>query len=153
MTWFEFLKTVHVLLAILWLGGAMTFQLIAIRILKENPPTRLVAFTRDTEAIGMKVFLPASLVLLVAGILMVVDSAYNFTDAWIIIGLGGIVSTIVIGAGFLGPESGRLGSLIEQKGDTDPEVVQRISRILMIARIDLLILLAVAVNMVIRPGA
>jgi len=154
VSWFEFLKTAHILLAILWLGGAMTFQLLAIRVLKENPPTRLVAFTRDTEAIGMKVFLPASLVLLVAGILMVLDApGIDFTDAWIVIGLGGFVSTIIIGAGFLGPESGRLGTLIEQKGDTDPEVVQRISRILMIARIDLLILLAVAVNMVIKPGA
>ncbi|MGH2754762.1 MAG: DUF2269 family protein [Actinomycetota bacterium] len=154
MTWYEFLKTAHVLLAILWVGGAITFQMIAIRILKEDPPARLVPFTRDTEAIGMKVFLPASLVLLIAGILMVLDSpGIDFTDAWIIIGLGGIVSTIVIGAGFLGPESGRLATLIEQKSDTDPEVVQRITRILLISRIDLVILLIVAANMVFKPGA
>jgi hypothetical protein len=153
VTWYEFLKTVHVLLAITWLGGAITFQLLGIRVLKENPPTRLVAFTRDTEAIGMKIFLPASLVLLLAGILMVLDTpGIDFTDAWIVIGLAGIVSTIVIGAGFLGPESGRLGALIEEKGDKDPEVVQRVARILLISRIDLLILLIVAVNMVIKPG-
>ena len=101
----------------------------------------------------MKVFLPASLVLLLAGILMVLDTpGIDFTDAWIVIGLGGIVSTIVIGAGFLGPEAKRLADLIEQKGESDPEVVQRISRILMIGRIDLTILLIVAANMVIKPG-
>ena len=153
MTWYEFLKTVHVLLAITWLGGAITFQLLALRILKENPPTRLAPFARDTEAIGMKIFLPASIVLLLAGILMVLDTpGIDFTDAWIVIGLGGIVSTIVIGAGFLGPEAKRLAELVEQKGDDDPEVVSRISRILMIGRIDLAILLIVAANMVIKPG-
>jgi uncharacterized membrane protein len=153
VTWYEFLKTVHVLLAITWLGGAITFQLIGIRVLKEQPPNRLVGFTRDVEAIGMKIFLPVSLVLLAAGILMVIDTpGIDFTDAWIVIGLGGIVSTIVIGAGFLGPESGRLGELIEQKGPTDPEVVSKVSRILLISRIDLLILLVVAANMVIKPG-
>ena len=153
MTWYEFLKTVHVLLAITWLGGAITFQLLALRIIKENPPTRLAPFARDTEAIGMKIFLPASIVLLLAGILMVLDTpGIDFTDAWIVIGLGGIVSTIVIGAGFLGPEAKRLAELVEQKGDDDPEVVSRISRILMIGRIDLAILLIVAANMVIKPG-
>jgi hypothetical protein len=153
VTWYEFLKTVHVLLAILWLGGAITFQLIANRILKEDPSTRLVGFSRDTEAIGMKIFLPASIVLLLAGVLMVIDTpGIDFTDAWIVIGLGGILSTIIIGAGFLGPEAGRLGALIEEKGENDPEVVQRISRILMIGRIDLTILLIVAANMVIKPG-
>ena len=153
MTWYEFLKTVHVLLAITWLGGAITFQLIGIRILKETPPNRLVGFTRDVEHIGMKIFLPVSLVLLLAGILMVIDTpGIDFTDAWIVIGLGGIVSTIIIGAGFLGPESGRLGELIEQKGPTDPDVVQKVSRILLISRIDLLILLVVAATMVIKPG-
>ena len=153
MTWYEFLKTVHVLLAITWLGGAITFQLLALRILKENPPTRLAPFARDTEAIGMKIFLPASIVLLLAGILMVLDTpGIDFTDAWIVIGLGGIVSTIVIGAGFLGPEAKRLAELVEEKGDTDPEVVSRISRILTIGRIDLAILLIVAANMVIKPG-
>ena len=153
MTWYEFLKTVHVLLAITWLGGAITFQLIGIRVLKETPPDRLVPFTRDTEFIGMRIFLPASLVLLLAGVLMVLDTpGIDFTDTWIVIGLVGIVSTIVIGAGFLGPESGRLGDLIEQRGATDPEVVEKVKRILLISRIDLAILLIVAANMVIKPG-
>ena len=153
MTWYEFLKTVHVLLAITWLGGAITFQLIGIRVLKEQPPNRLVGFTRDVEWIGMKIFLPVSLVLLAAGILMVVDTpGIDFTDPWIIIGLGGIISTIIIGAGFLGPESGRLGELIEQRGPTDEEVVSKVARILLISRIDLAILLIVAANMVIKPG-
>jgi uncharacterized membrane protein len=153
VSWFEFLKTVHVLMAITWLGGAITFQLLGIRVLKENPPTRLAAFTRDTEAIGMKIFLPVALVLLAMGILMVIDvPGIDFTDTWIVIGLLGIVSTIVIGAGFLGPESGRLATLIEEKGETDPEVVAKVSRILLISRVDLAILLLVAVNMVIKPG-
>ena len=153
MSWFEFLKTVHILMAITWLGGAITFQLLGIRVLKENPPTRLAAFTRDTEAIGMKIFLPVALVLLFMGILMVIDvPGIDFTDTWIVIGLLGIVSTIIIGAGFLGPESGRLATLIDQKGETDPEVVEKVKRILLISRIDLAILLLVAANMVIKPG-
>jgi hypothetical protein len=57
----------------------------------------------------------------------------------------------VIGAGFLGPESGRLAKLIDAEGPDSPAVKARIRRILMVSRAELVVLLTVIWNMVVKP--
>jgi hypothetical protein len=57
----------------------------------------------------------------------------------------------IVGAGFLGPESGRIGKIIEREGLESPEAQWRIARILLISRAELVILLTVVVNMVVKP--
>jgi hypothetical protein len=52
--------------------------------------------------------------------------AWELTQLWVILGLVGIANTIVVGAAFLGPESGRLGRLAEERGPADPELQRRI---------------------------
>ena len=56
-----------------------------------------------------------------------------------------------MGALFLGPESGRIGKLIDERGAADPEVRRRITRILVYSRFELLLLVLVVVDMVIKP--
>src|SRR5437016_5435236 len=48
------LKSLHVLAAITWVGGAITTQAFAIRTTRSEDPERLVAFTRDVEFIGQR---------------------------------------------------------------------------------------------------
>lgn len=69
-----------------------------------------------------------------------------------ILGLVGIVNTIVVGAAFLGPEAGRISRLTEERGTDDPEVQRRLQRIFTISRYDLAVLLLVVVDMVLKPG-
>jgi hypothetical protein len=40
----------------------------------------------------------------------------------VILGLVGIANTIVVGAAFIGPESGKLARLAEERGYEDPQV-------------------------------
>ena len=54
---------------------------------------------------------------------------------------------------FLGPESGRIGKLIDAHGPEHAEVGARIRRILMISRIELLLPIAVVFDMVVKPFA
>jgi hypothetical protein len=58
---------------------------------------------------------------------------------------------IVIGAGYLGPESGRIAAAIEKGGPNSPEAQARIRRILAVSRAELVVLLAVIVTMVVKP--
>ena len=150
----EILKTIHVVAAVIWVGGAAAFQLMAMRIQSANDSPRLAAFGKDTEWIGMRIFFPASLVVLALGIWMVARiDYYAFGDTWIVIGLGGILFSALVGSLFLGPEAGRIGKLMETKGPEDPEVKKRMSRIYLVSRIELAVLLIVVVDMVIRPGS
>src|SRR4051794_4228187 len=65
--WYSTWKSLHVLMAIVWIGGALMIQLFAFRVLKENDPGRMAAFTRDVEFLGMRTFVPSSLILVVLG--------------------------------------------------------------------------------------
>ena len=155
MDTYELLKTVHVLAAVIWVGGAATIQILAIRAQRvmTTDPEAVMRLGKESEAVGMKVFFPASLVVLAAGIGMVLDSGIDFQDLWIVLGLVGIVISAVTGATFLGPESGRIGKLMEERGGLDEEISGRIKRIFLVSRIELTILLLIVINMVVKPGA
>lgn len=153
MDLFETLKTLHVLAAVIWVGGAAAVQVFAIRTLAASEPQRIAAFAKDTEWVGTRIFTPASLLVLALGIWMVIDRPeIAFGDTWIILGLVGIIFSALVGSLFLGPESGRIGKLIEGEGADSPEVQRRLRRIFLVSRVELVILLLIVVNMVVRPG-
>jgi hypothetical protein len=67
-------------------------------------------------------------------------------------GLAVIALSIVVGAGYLGPESGRIARATERSGVESAEVQERIRRIFLVSRIELVLLLAVIFDMVVKPG-
>jgi uncharacterized membrane protein len=143
----------HILGAIVWVGGGVFVQIYATRLNRADQPERLAAFAKDVESLGQRVFIPASILVLIFGVTMVIYSpGIDFTDTWILLGLLGIVSTIVIGSAFIGPESGRLAKLSEDRSPSDPEVQRRLSRIFVISRIDLAVIVLVVADMVLKPG-
>ena len=99
----------------------------------------------------MRVFIPASLILFLAAIGMMVNLHWSWSQNWIVLGLIAFGFSFVLGAGFLGPEGGRIAELIEQQGPDSPAVQARIRRILTISRCELIVLLTVIVNMVVKP--
>ena len=150
---FETLKMFHVLAAVIWVGGAAAVQVFAIRTVAASDPHRMAAFAKDAEWVGTRVFTPASLLVLALGIWMVIDNpGIGFGDTWIVLGLGGIIFSALVGSIFLGPESGRIGKLIDAEGADSPEVQRRLKRIFLVSRVELVILLLVVVDMVVRPG-
>ena len=152
-TYYDTLKFLHVLAAITWVGGNIYAQVLATKALAEGDAGHLGKLAKDIGDLGNRLLLPAAISVLVVGIWLVAVSAWNFTDPWILIGLSGIAITIVTGAFFLGPESGRLGALAAVRDPADPEIQRRIRRIVAISRIDLVVLVLVVADMVFKPGA
>ncbi len=151
MTWYTFFKSVHVIAAVIWVGGAAVTQLYALRALATNDGKRQAEFAKDAEVIGMRTFTPASLVLFLAAIGMMVNAHWPWGQNWTVLGLVAWGASFVVGAGFLGPESGRLAKLIAEQGPDSPAVTARIRRILMVSRCELVLLLVVIWNMVVKP--
>ena len=149
---YEVLLAIHILAAVIWVGGGFTNQLYAFLILRSGEPADAARFAKNSEWIGTRVYLPTSLVLLGAGIWMVIEAGWGFSELWIAIGIAGFAFSVIIGATFLGPESKRLGALIDNQGMDSPEVLARIKRILAISRVELVVLLLVVVNMALKPG-
>ncbi len=145
---------VHVLAAVVWVGGACVVQVYALLALRTNDPARVAAFAGDTEFVGTRVFIPASLILLVSGIFTVHESGggWSYSQGWVQFGLAIIVLSIIVGAGYLGPESGRIARATEAHGVASAEVQARIRRIFLVSRIELVLLLCVIFDMVVKPG-
>jgi hypothetical protein len=147
----DWLVAIHILCAVIWVGGAFVTQMHAIRA-QHGGAITMGAFAKDTEFVGMRTFLPASLILLTTGIWLVARDVFTL-DEWVVWGLVVIGLSIVTGAGFLGPESGRIGQLVDERGDDDPEVQRRIGRIFLVSRVELVLLISVVLVMALKPGA
>jgi uncharacterized membrane protein len=151
MTWYTFFKSLHVVAAALWVGGAFIMQAYAFRILRSNDARRTADFAKDTEVVSMRVFIPTTWILLLAAIGMMINLDLSWGQNWVVLGLISWALSFAVGAGFLGPESGRISKIVESEGPESPAAQARISRILLVSRLELVILLTVIVNMVVKP--
>ena len=87
------------------------------------------------------------------GVLLVIeDPNYEFSQTWVTLGLIAFLASALTGVGFLGPETGRLAKLAEERGPEDPELQRRIARVFLISRIELVILILIILDMVLKPG-
>jgi uncharacterized membrane protein len=148
------LKFVHVLSAVVWVGGACTLQTFAIRINATGDGARMATFAKDAEFVGNRIFLPSSIILLVSGAFTIHESSgiWSYDQTWVQVGLAMILVSVAIGAGFLGPEAGRIARAIEQGGVDSPEAKRRINRLFLVSRFELVLLLLVIFDMVVKPG-
>jgi uncharacterized membrane protein len=153
VTWYEFLLFFHISMVVIWVGGGAMIQFFALRILKASDPMRLADFARDVEWLSTRVFIPSSLLAFLSGVLLVIEAEFlGFGDDWIVIGLILFAATFLAGALFFGPESGRIGKLIETEGPTAPAVQARIQRILALTRADLMLLFLIIFDMSVKPA-
>ena len=151
MTFYEFLLFLHISGAIVWVGGGAMLQFYGLRVLAADDPNRLAEFAGNVEWIGNRVLTTASLVALLSGLGLVWESEFwGFGDDWIIIGLILFGITFLLGAGFFGPESGRLKKLIESEGAVAAQ--GRIKRFMVLTRIDLMILFLIVFDMTVKPS-
>ena len=113
---------IHILLAVVWVGSDVAIQIFAIRA-KRAGPDRIAFFAREIEWYGTRVLLPSSLSLVAIGFILlhVSAGAYDLGQGWVTFGF--IVWLLSAGAGafYLGPESGRLSKMVDERGPEDPE--------------------------------
>lgn len=149
---YEFLLFAHITFAAVWLGGDSMMQVLALRA-RAAGPERTAALLGDAEWVGMRLLTPAALLVVVFGVWMVIkEPAWEFSQFWISAALMVFLASFLAGVGFLGPESGRIQKLSELRGAADPEVQDRIRRVLMVSRIELILLVLVVLDMVTKPG-
>ncbi len=150
MTTYEVLLTLHILAAIVWLGGSIMVLVLGY-LQRSAPVEQRVDYTRLTEKVGNLVFAPASIVLIVAGSFLVDEAGYDYSDTWVILGYVGWFLSFVLGIGFYGPEGKRRDRVIEASGMSDPGVAKSINRVLTVATFDTLIITLVVVDMTTKP--
>ena len=137
MTGYEILVLLHILAAITWVGGAITLNVVAVRMVRAGDGPRVLDFTKTQEWLGPRLYAPASLAVLGVGIWMVaVNQAWRIGQLWIVLGLVGFTITFVTGITYFGPEAARIAKVVETRGAEDPDAQRRIRRMFLVSRLD-----------------
>ena len=148
----ELLVTVHVLGALLWVGGSVVIHILARRTVGRGDPQEIFAFSKEMNTVGLRLFLPATLIMFVAGLLLVHRSGFAFSQTWIVLALVGFAVCFLIGVGFYGPQDKRLQALVAAEGPSAPGVTANVHRALTVNAIELAILLLIVIDMTTKPG-
>jgi uncharacterized membrane protein len=150
---YKWLLAFHILLAVVWVGSNTAIQIFVIRARRAGPD-RLRYLASEIEWYGTRVLVPSSLTVVILGFLLLHESsgAYDLGQGWVTFGFVVWLLSFVAGAGYLGPESGRLGSLAEERGPEDAEYQRRLARIFLVSRIELVLLILVVLDMAVKPG-
>lgn len=127
-------------------------QLVAIRAARSTDPGDLPRFGAEVEAVGAKLFPIASIVLLIAGIVMVLQR-WSFTQAWVAVALVLWVASLLAGVLFIGPQSGTIGKQFAAEGPSSVSARAGMARLFLVSRLELVSFAVIVALMVFKPGA
>lgn len=150
MDWYSIVKFAHVFAAILWLGGGFTLLIMA-TLADRTGPEAVLANLKTTNALGLLLFVPASLATLITGFVLAILWT-GFSDLWIIIGMAGAAWTFVTGAFFIKPVGDKIQALVEKEG-MSPAAMQMGQRLTRVARFDYAVMVVIVADMVLKPGS
>jgi uncharacterized membrane protein len=153
MTLYEFLLFVHIAATVVWVGAGLCSLVLAIGYDHDGDEPAIRRFLADQERLATRLFIPASLTVVIFGIALVIESdAWSFDQLWIVLGLVGFAATFVTGLFMIKPASERIGAAMEREGGRlTPELRTDIRKLIVMARLDYVTLFLVIADMVIKP--
>jgi uncharacterized membrane protein len=153
--WYGAFKTIHVLFAVIWIGGGFLISALAFIAELEHDVEGRTILAKQAASVSNRVFTPSAVIVLIAGILMMLNDTgevlWDWGDFWVAFGLLGFVASFAIGLGVLAPAAKRMEALVASGGANTPEAHAEMNRIFLVARADAAILLLVVVDMVAKP--
>jgi uncharacterized membrane protein len=151
MTLYEFLLLIHITATVIWIGAGFYGLVLGSGYDSDGDAAAMERLLKDQERHATRLFVPASLVVLVMGIALVIESdAWSFDYLWIVLGLLGFATTFCTGLFMLKPTGDRIGRALERDGMT-PATLVEVKKLLVKARVDYVVLFLVIADMVIKP--
>jgi uncharacterized membrane protein len=150
VTLFKILLFVHILAAMVWVGGTVMLAFISSRVEKTGDAAYRARFATTAGVVGPIIGTSAGLVL-ASGIWMVLDSdGIELSQTWVWLGLAGFLISAIVGAAYFGPASGKIVKALEA-GQVE-EADRRAKQFNAVARLNLLLLIVIVGVMVFQPG-
>jgi uncharacterized membrane protein len=144
-------KFLHVLSAAIWVGGGFMLQMLLWRARRLGPEAA-AQFNQAAEWTSQHVFMPSSFAALAFGIATTIAGKFDWGDLWITLGIVGFAISAINGMAVLGPTAKKMKAIIEERGPNDPVATHMARRLDLFGRIDLIVLIAVVFDMVVKPG-
>jgi uncharacterized membrane protein len=101
VTLYEWLMFLHVLAAMIWVGGLVTLGVLATQVLRGGEPDAIARLVGSLRVVGPLMLAPAMVAVLGFGIWLVLDSdAWDFGQTWIWLALLLFAAAFLVGAIF-----------------------------------------------------
>src|SRR5918994_917171 len=134
MSYYEILLFLHIAAAVVWLGSGFLLQMLIFRAEASDNGGLKSGIASNSGWMAQRIFIPASLLVLILGILLTIEGPWSFGDLWIVLGLAGYAFSFLVGILFLEPEGKRIGAAMAA-GDT-AQAGARVSRINTVSRFE-----------------
>jgi uncharacterized membrane protein len=148
---YDWLLFLHVVAAMVWLGGGILLAALAARVLRDRDTAAISGFIANLRVIGPAILAPASVAVVGLGVWMVLNSsAWDFGQFWIQLGLALFAGAFLIGAGYLSRAAiGAERAAGDGKAD---EAIRHLTRWSWGYRAVVLLLLVATWDMIFKPG-
>jgi uncharacterized membrane protein len=148
---YEFLLAIHILCAVIWVGGGVTLHIFGRLATKEGPDRQLV-FTEQSIRLGNMLYAPLAFILLIAGVLLVEEVGYDYSELWITFGFIGFLTSFLIGVGYYSRAGKRYAAIAAGEGAGSDSAQSIYRQVAMVNMFELTVLLLVVVAMAVKPG-
>jgi uncharacterized membrane protein len=149
---YQLLLYIHIVCGVIWVGGAVYAQLLAVRVSRSEDPNELPRLARHIESIGTRVFMPAAILLFLAGSGMTIQ-AWSFGQAWIATSIGLWIVSAAAGAIYLAPRARRVAALFDAEGPKSLAGRTMLARMFLVSRLELISFAVIIGLMVVKPGS
>ena len=148
MTYRNILLVLHIAGAGTWLGANVVQAVVSPAAARFGKET-LAGWFRLTSVLARRLYIPAAILILVTGVLLVLDNeAYGFGSTFVTIGMAMIVVGAVLGMTVFGPGGDAAAAAVES-GDAS-RIRSAVARITRWGMVDTVLLLATITVMVLR---
>ena len=151
MDLYPWLKTLHILLAIVAVGFNISYGLWQARASRE--PQHMGYALRGIKFMDDRVANPAYIGLAVLGVIMVLIGPWQFEQLWIAVSIGLYVLLAVVGLALYSPTLKRQIAAYEASGAQSDEFAALTTRSRVLGAVLGVIVIAIIVLMVVKPGA
>lgn len=147
---FRSILAVHVGAATTWVGGGLLLSLQGEKARKSGDLKGIVAVAAGSEHWAKKLFVPASVVLLICGIAMAA-LAHVWDKPFVMVGMAGWLISFAIGVGYLSRKGAHVKALVAAEGEDSQQAASASLQMLKVAEIDMAILFIVVLFMAVQP--
>lgn len=151
VTNYTVLLALHIVFAVLWVGGGVTLHILGRLALASGDRQRMLQFSRDAEWIGPRFYAPLSIGLIVAGVLLVSEAGYDQSDLWVTFAYAGWLASFLIGVLYYPRAAKRRDAVVEAEGLESDAFLDSYKQVINVDLFELAILLLIVVDMAIKP--
>jgi uncharacterized membrane protein len=149
---YQILLALHVLAAVIWVGGDVTLTTLGIVFERKADGEALAQLGKLGGWIGPRLYTPVLFAVFGLGVALVEKGKWGWNHFWLDFAIAGWGLTATLGIAFIGPELGRIGALAAAVGPDSPEVGRRVNRLFMIFRGQTVTLMLIVIDMVAKPS-